>query len=153
VIARREGRYPYFAFGSNLDVRQMVRRCPGASLLGNATLQRYRLSFAGHSVTRSGGVATLVKGSRRAFTVGALYGLTREHIDALDAAEGHPWYYSRETVVVHTHGALVEAYTYILDEPSNRPSLDYTEQIARGYLAHGLDPAHLLAAVDRVVKS
>ncbi len=37
----------YFAFGSNMDVAQMARRCPGAQAMGRATLTDHRLVFRG----------------------------------------------------------------------------------------------------------
>ena len=34
-----------FAYGSNLDIHQVETRCPGAVLLGKATLNGYELAF------------------------------------------------------------------------------------------------------------
>lgn len=39
-----ERRSYYFAYGSNMDDRQMRRRCPGAECLGRAVLPGYRLA-------------------------------------------------------------------------------------------------------------
>lgn len=41
-----EKRY-YIAYGSNLNVRQMLRRCPGARVLGTAVLTGWELLFKG----------------------------------------------------------------------------------------------------------
>ena len=37
----------YLAYGSNLHIGQMQRRCPTAEVLGTSTLQGYRLVFNG----------------------------------------------------------------------------------------------------------
>jgi hypothetical protein len=37
----------YFAYGSNLDERQMRARCPEAALLCRATLDNHALVFGG----------------------------------------------------------------------------------------------------------
>lgn len=42
----------YIAYGSNLDVDQMLRRCPDAITIGSSTIDGYRLVFRGNS--RSG---------------------------------------------------------------------------------------------------
>ena len=49
----------YFAYGSNIDLEQMARRCPAAQVVGPATLENYELAF------RGSGFATIVpkKGS------------------------------------------------------------------------------------------
>ena len=36
-------RFNYFAYGSNMDTARMLARCPGARLVGAATLPGFRL--------------------------------------------------------------------------------------------------------------
>jgi gamma-glutamylcyclotransferase (GGCT)/AIG2-like uncharacterized protein YtfP len=139
----------YFAYGSNLDLTQMVDRCPGASLLQEARTYGRTLAFAGHSASRGGAVATLL-GDLKGVTHGVLYGLDRRHFAELDLCEGHPWLYRRQTItVVDAYGARRQAQTYILDRPLGLPSVEYVQVIARGYSAHGLPHAALKAAIWR----
>ena len=35
----------YFAYGSNIDLEQMARRCPVAQVVGPVTLENYELAF------------------------------------------------------------------------------------------------------------
>ena len=42
----------YIAYGSNLDVDQMLHRCPDALTIGRSTIDGYKLVFRGNS--RSG---------------------------------------------------------------------------------------------------
>ena len=37
----------YLAYGSNLNVRQMMHRCPGAKPVGKMVLEGYELLFKG----------------------------------------------------------------------------------------------------------
>lgn len=37
----------YYAYGSNLNLRQMARRCPTAKLLGTGVIPDYELLFRG----------------------------------------------------------------------------------------------------------
>lgn len=41
-----EKRY-YVAYGSNLNVRQMLMRCPTARMIGTSVIKDYRLMFKG----------------------------------------------------------------------------------------------------------
>ena len=50
----------YFAYGSNLSIRQMRRRCPGSEVVGRARLPDYRLGFTRYATKRKGGVADIV---------------------------------------------------------------------------------------------
>ena len=38
----------YIAYGSNMNIEQMERRCPGARVAGKGWLKDHRLFFAGH---------------------------------------------------------------------------------------------------------
>ena len=35
----------YFAYGSNIDLEQMARRCPAAQVVGPGILENYELAF------------------------------------------------------------------------------------------------------------
>ena len=48
----------YVAYGSNLNVRQMKMRCPGATILGTAKLKDYELLFKG---SKTGSYLTIEK--------------------------------------------------------------------------------------------
>src|SRR5262245_38411451 len=104
----------YFAFGSNLDLAQLRRRCPGAQPLARATLARHRLAFAGYSPRWDGGVATVVP-DPVARVVGLLVRLPRAELAALDRAEGHPCWYARRAVRVwDAAGRRRRAQCYVL---------------------------------------
>ena len=46
----------YFAYGSNLDLPQMKRRCPSSKLISKGSLSDYRLTFNRFSSGWDGGV-------------------------------------------------------------------------------------------------
>ena len=48
----------YVAYGSNLNIRQMLRRCPGAKLVRDWVLINYELQFRG---SKTGAYLTVVK--------------------------------------------------------------------------------------------
>ena len=71
----------YFAYGSNMDVGAMARRCPRSKALGLARLERRRLA-----VMREGWL-TAVRDSRSAVH-GVLWDLALSDVAALDRHEG-----------------------------------------------------------------
>jgi hypothetical protein len=71
----------YFAYGSNMDVGAMARRCPRSKALGLARLERHRLA-----VMREGWL-TAVRDSHSAVH-GVLWDLALSDIAALDRYEG-----------------------------------------------------------------
>jgi gamma-glutamylcyclotransferase (GGCT)/AIG2-like uncharacterized protein YtfP len=134
----------YFAYGSNMDPRQMVRRCPGAVPLGKARLADHRLTFTYDSAMWGGGVGH-VEHAPGAETWGVLWDLTDEHVAALDDYEGiDAGIYRRETVTVEHDGDAVEALIYVSNDGRfKRPSPKYIRALVHGARAHGIDEAYV----------
>lgn len=116
----------YFAYGSNLNEAQMHDRCPGAELVGVATLENYRLAFTIYSPTRMCGCADIVTCDGEA-VYGLLYRLSDTDAALMDDFEGHPVHYKRVDVRVVSKGVLVQAYTYevVHKVEGLRPSVQY----------------------------
>ncbi len=136
----------YFAYGSNLDLRQFRRRCPGAVVVGRARLPDHRLAFTRYSSNRRGGVADIVH-QPGVEVWGALYEVDEACLAALDEYEGVPQAYRRETVRVVDDGGLErEAVAYIANRTGEfAPSRQYLALIARGARDHGLPEEYVLA--------
>jgi len=140
----------YFAYGSNLDVNQMATRCPGARLVGPARLDGHRLAFAGASRLWGGGVATVIAAPGH-HVPGVVYAVGSAELGALDAFEGHPWFYERRRVRVRGDEGHCRAIIYALNAdrfPLAAPADAYVETIVRGYSQHGIDPIALTAAIE-----
>jgi Gamma-glutamyl cyclotransferase, AIG2-like len=73
----------YFAYGANMNVRAMARRCPRSKALGQARLLRHRLA-----VMREGWL-TVARDPRSAVH-GVLWDLALADVAALDRYEGLP---------------------------------------------------------------
>ena len=71
----------YFAYGSNMSVDGMARRCPGAKALGLARLERHRLA-----VMREGWLTAAR--DPHAAVHGVLWDLALSDMPALDRYEG-----------------------------------------------------------------
>ena len=130
----------YFAYGSNLDLEQMRRRCPGSHMVGTANLPGFQLAFVGYSESRGGGVATVRKNGNGSHVPGVLYQMTQEDWQKMDGFEGFPTIYRREVVqVINRSGWAVEAETYIRNHGEHRlPSPSYRRIVEAGYRKHNL---------------
>ncbi len=130
----------YFAYGSNLNLRQMQQRCPQAKRLFSARLPNWTLIFTGESRNRAGGTATirLQKGEQ---VLGGVFEIDAACLRALDRYEGYPVEYDRMNVIVFNDlGDAVEAVTYYKKGrgAENPPSQEYLALMREGYRDWGL---------------
>ena len=134
----------YFAYGSNLNKRAMLTRCPQARPYLAATLPGHRLQFQGYANVVSDPAETVS---------GALYRVTPACLKALDAYEDAPRLYVRKDVTVETAEGPMACFTYVMTARSPNapgaaaaPEAAYYGEIARGYNDWKLDPALLRKA-------
>ena len=141
----------YFAYGSNLDLDQMARRCPDAEPLCNAVLDNYSLEFRGRS--DGTGVATILPHKGRK-VYGVLWALTPGCERSLDRWEGCPNVYDKRTVAVRDEdGNRISVMTYAMTHEKTRepalPSNEYYQRILRGYQQNELPTRALTLAMQR----
>ena len=142
----------YIAYGSNLNNRQMRKRCPRAAAAGTAVLQGWGLLFKGSG---SGAYLTIEK-SRGGTVPVAVWTVTETDEDALDRYEGFPdFYYKKELQVRYRdvrsgRRRTVTAFVYIMreDRPFGIPSRSYLETCREGYRDFGFDTAFLAEALQ-----
>jgi len=124
----------YFAYGSNLNKKQMQERCPDSKPLFTAVLPNYKLIFVGWSRQWKGAVAS-IKASRGDRVRGAVYEVSEQCLRKLDRFEGYPQNYNRLKVIVFGEDdEAIEAITYIkagqIEE--GQPSKEYLAVIQQG---------------------
>jgi cation transport regulator ChaC len=140
-----------FAFGSNMDPKQMRQRCRSATFRGVYDLAGHRLAFVGRSAGWGGAVATIEK-CAGAMTTGVLWEVSRADLDILDRFEGAPHVYSRVAARVRQgaqRGADLWVYVHNRPEARGQPSTAYVETIRRGFAFIGRAPQRLDEAVTR----
>ena len=124
----------YIAYGSNMAQDQMAYRCPDAMLIGTGTITRARLEFHLH--------ATVEKTDNEQDTVPvAVWEISEEDEQRLDAYEGYPSYYTKETATVHlADGTETEGMIYLMKLIRNLPPQPhYYEGIENAYRTLGLE--------------
>ena len=130
----------YFAYGSNLDRKQMAEHCPGCRPRYSASLPNYRLVFAGWSRRWRGGIASL-QPSRGDRVMGGIYELTDNDLPRLDKYEDYPDVSDRLKVTAFRDtGDPVEVITYIYKKQpaESKPSAEYLTILRHGYQDWGL---------------
>ncbi|WMJ86754.1 gamma-glutamylcyclotransferase family protein [Anaerocolumna sp. MB42-C2] len=141
----------YLAYGSNLNLKQMVHRCPTARVVGVSEMKDYRLLFRG---AHAGAVATVepFKGGRVPVLV---WETTPADEASLDRYEGWPFLYRKETVRVKLKGKSIKAFVYIMNDgrPLGMPSCYYYNTIMEGYKDAGFDLDILRQAAKDSVES
>ena len=124
----------------------MAHRCPGAKVIGTATLKDYQLLFRGG---RHGAVATVEPCKGKNVPV-LLWGITEANERNLDIYEGWPRLYRKEYVPIMVDGKQRMAMMYVMNggHELGEPSPGYFGVIAHGYKDFGFD----LAVLDQAVK-
>jgi gamma-glutamylcyclotransferase (GGCT)/AIG2-like uncharacterized protein YtfP len=136
----------YFAYGSNMDVDAMARRCPRSKALGLARLERHRLA-----VMREGWL-TAVRDSRSTVH-GVLWDLALSDIAALDRHEDlSKGLYTKETQPVIAERRPKRAIVYFGANSGPgvlRPA--YIAEVLAAARSWPL-PAEGLAELERIAK-
>ena len=127
----------YFAFGSNLNRKQMKRRCKDSKYIGCYSLKNYKLVFRNYFL--GGGVADIQK-DKNSTVLGAIYKISKKDEKELDVYENFPMLYSK----IYLKYKSIKTMTYVMN--SNKllkPSNAYLKLIYQGYEDFNLDLNHL----------
>ena len=115
----------YIAYGSNLSLEQMARRCPTAKVVGTAMLKDWRLLFNGPaSIEKKVGYQVPV----------LIWDIQPSDEKSLDRYEGYPNYYRKEMIKININGKPEEAMVYIMNtNKESRPGTAYYQILENGY--------------------
>ena len=134
----------YVSYRSNLNIEQMVSRCPGALLIETDLLCDRALAIKGPDENR--GYLTLVPSAGSKVHV-ALWKITRKDKEALDRYEDVGHLYEIEHLILGGK----KCFCYVMKSifPSARPTEQYMELCKKGYEENGFDPLYLESALRR----
>ena len=143
----------YLAYGSNLNIVQMIIRCPDAKFYGTTKIKDYELLFKG---SKTGAYLTIERRKGSSVPVG-VWAVTERDICALDRYEGFPAFYYKKEFRQQICGkdgedlGVHDCFAYIMHE--NRrigiPSPVYINTCREGYKDFGFDINILMDAVKR----
>lgn len=134
--------YLYGAYGSNLNLNQMIRRCPNARPVGSVVVNGMQLAFRG--------VADVIHKKDGQVALG-LWKITEACEAQLDIYEGYPRLYGKEFIGVkglQKNFNTKDVMIYTMNSTDiYPPASSYLQSITQGYKDFGLDTDPLYFAV------
>ena len=125
----------YFAYGSNLNLFQMKRRCKDSIFLKKINLKNFRLTF------RSKYRAADIEPKKNSIVPGGLFEISKSDEKKLDVYEDYPSLYRKFYFTYY--GKKVMTYTMVNKTPFRFPTERYLNVVKRGYKDCGLVKKYL----------
>ena len=125
----------YFAYGSNLNLFQMKRRCKDSIFLKKINLKDFRLTF------RSKYRAADIEPKKNSIVPGGLFEISKSDEKKLDIYEDYPILYKKH--YFYYYGKKVMTYTMVKKTLFRFPTERYLNVLKRGYKDCGLDKKFL----------
>ena len=133
----------YVAYGSNLNVRQMLMRCPTARMIGTSVIKDYKLMFKG---SKTGSYLTIEQTNGSEVPV-AIRDVTEADERALDRYEGFPTFYYKKEMSLPITGIRTgkvrqrNTFVYIMHEERKLgvPTDFYMHTCMEGYRNFGFE--------------
>lgn len=130
----------YFAYGSNLSLKQMLERCPHARFVAKAKIKDHRFEITGYSARWRGGVAT-IEMQKDSEVWGVVYEVDSHCLLRLDGFERlRQKAYSRKVVTSHFSNGKTKRVMVYIREPKKitHSGAKYRRTILKGALSAGL---------------
>jgi len=134
----------YFAFGSNLNRKQIKRRCKNSRFISRHILKNYQLVF------RSKYGAADIQRKKGSSVLGAIYDINKADEKKLDAYEEFPKVYVKKYFKIL--GKKVMFYYMSNKTKQTEPSRRYLNSIIQGYRDCGYKDSHILVSRARRIK-
>ena len=132
----------YFAYGSNLNLFQMKRRCKDSVFIKKYELKGYRLNF------RSKYRAADIEKSKNSIVPGALFEISKSDEKKLDVYEDYPILYKK--LYFTYYNKTVMTYIMVNKTEFRYPTERYLNVVKRGYKDCKLDTKYLKVALQPV---
>tara|TARA_B100000029_G_scaffold372986_1_gene367170 strand:- start:10889 stop:11314 length:426 start_codon:yes stop_codon:yes gene_type:complete len=137
----------YFAYGSNLNRKQMKRRCKNSKYVGCFTLKNYKLVFRNEYY--GGGVADVEK-KKNSYVLGAIYDISKKDEKILDIYEDFPIMYVKKYFKIFRKKVMF--YYMPKKTKLNPPAKIYLNKIIQGYKDCGYKNSYIVISKNRKIK-
>ena len=131
----------YFAYGSNLNLFQMKRRCKDSIFLKKYELKGYRLNF------RSKYRAADIEKSKNSLVQGALFEISKSDEKKLDVYEDYPNLYKK--LYFTYYNKPVMTYIMVNKTEFRYPTERYLNVVKQGYKDCNLNISYLKKALNK----
>ena len=137
----------YFAFGSNLNQKQMKRRCKDSKYIGCYSLKNYKLVFRNYFL---GGVVADIQKDKNSTVLGAIYKISKKDEKELDVYEDYPKTYIKKYFKIL--GKKVMFYYMPKKTMHVPPSKRYLNLIIQGYKDCGYKNNYIVISRNKKIK-
>lgn len=129
--------FVYFAYGSNLNLKDMKERCPSGVVIGKGILKDYRLVYRGKE---NASYLNVERKEWESVPIG-IWQIDECDLASLDCYEGYPELYYKKEIAVETDNGTVKGMIYIMNEgyPVHKPADSYRKTCMEGYRDFGFD--------------
>ena len=135
----------YFAFGSNLNRKQIKRRCKNSRFISRHILKNYQLVFRGKY-----GAADIQR-KKGSSVLGAIYDINKADEKKLDAYEEFPKVYVKKYFKIWRKKVM---FYYMSNKTKQtEPSRRYLSLIIQGYKDCGYKDSHVLVSKMSRIKA
>ncbi len=131
----------YFAYGSNLNLSQMKRRCKDSVFLKKYELKGYKLNF------RSKYRAADIEMSKNSLVPGALFEISKSDEKKLDVYEDYPILYKK--LYFTYYNKTVMTYIMVQKTEFRYPTERYLNVVKQGYKDCKLNISYLIKALNK----
>ena len=131
----------YFAYGSNLNLFQMKRRCKDSVFLKKYELKGYKLNF------RSKYRAADIEKSKNSLVAGALFEISKSDEKKLDVYEDFPILYKK--LYFSYYNKTVMTYIMVNKTEFRYPTERYLNVVKQGYKDCKLNLDYLTRALNK----
>ena len=131
----------YFAYGSNLNLFQMKRRCKDSVFLKKYELKGYKLNF------RSKYRAADIEKSKNSLVPGALFEISKSDEKKLDVYEDYPILYKK--LYFSYYSKRVMTYIMVNKTEFRYPTERYLNVVKQGYKDCNLNTDYLIKALNK----
>lgn len=129
----------YFAYGSNMDEKQMAQQCPNAKVVGRAEIKDYKV------IINSRDVATIIPTSKKT-VIGLLWTICPSDENELDRYDGvSAGYYHKAgfDIITQSCGTFSALIYLAADIIPGTPRPGYLEKIIAAAKRHGLEEKYV----------
>ena len=148
----------YVAYGSNLHIGQMARRCPDATIFCKGIVTDFRLLFRG-SLT---GAYCDIQYSKGDYVPVVVWEISENDEKNLDMYEGYPKFYTKVDLAVRVKNGsseelLYPCMAYVMNQRyrpvlPGYPSDYYVDTVKNGYIQNDMDLEYLNNALEYNIK-
>ena len=131
----------YFAYGSNLNLFQMKRRCKDSAFLKKYELKGYKLNF------RSKYRAADIEKIKNSIVPGALFEISKSDEKKLDVYEDYPILYKK--LYFKHYNKTVMTYIMVDKTEFRYPTERYLNVVKQGYKDCNLNISYLIKALNK----